>query len=161
MVDGSPPPVFAAHAAAWHDLPLRHLRPDGDLDFAMGKVNGVWTGLRRPGPERVVIADDDVRWPPDALREAVGLLDRTDVVPAPHQTGRPADLSARGASSRSPVVPELPVPELPVPELPVHSRQRSDHRLVDEAPAPVLPGLERADHRVVRGARVPAGVPLG
>ena len=39
VVDGSPPPVFAAHAAAWRDLPLRHLPPDPDLDFAMGKVN--------------------------------------------------------------------------------------------------------------------------
>jgi hypothetical protein len=43
-------------------------------------VNGVWTALRRPGPERVVIADDDVRWPLDVLRHAVGLLDCAEVV---------------------------------------------------------------------------------
>lgn len=100
VVDGSPPPVFAAHAAAWRDLPLRHLPPDPDLDFAMGKVNGVWTGLRRPGPERVVIADDDVRWPLPALREAVALLDRVDVV-RPQNVFDPAPWHARWDTGRS------------------------------------------------------------
>lgn len=80
VVDGSPPAVFAGHAAAWAGLPLTHVPPDPDLDFAMGKVNGVITGLRRPGPDRVVVADDDVRWTPRALARAVALLDSADVV---------------------------------------------------------------------------------
>lgn len=100
VVDGSPPPVFAAHAAAWADLPLRHLPPDPDLDFAMGKVNGVWTGLRRPGPERVVIADDDVRWPLPVLRTALDLLDRADVV-RPQNVFDPAPWHARWDTGRT------------------------------------------------------------
>ncbi len=100
VVDGSPPAVFAAHAAAWAELPLRHLPPDPDLDFAMGKVNGVWTALRRPGPERVIVADDDVRWPLPALRAAIGLLDRADVV-RPQNVFDPAPWHARWDTGRA------------------------------------------------------------
>lgn len=81
VVDGSPPPVRAGHAAAWAGLPLEHLEVDADLrDCEMGKVAGVLTALRRPGPDRVVIADDDVRWTRSDLLAAVALLDEADVV---------------------------------------------------------------------------------
>jgi hypothetical protein len=80
VVDGSPPELFAEHAAAWAGLGLAHVPPDADLRYAMGKVNGVVTGLRRAGPDRVVIGDDDVRWTPGALRVALDLLDRFQVV---------------------------------------------------------------------------------
>jgi hypothetical protein len=80
VVDGSPPEVWAQHAAAWAGLPLEHVPVDPDLHCAMGKVAGVLTGLRRPGPEAVVIADDDVRWTHRDLIRAVALLDRADVV---------------------------------------------------------------------------------
>jgi hypothetical protein len=100
VVDGSPAPVFAAHAAAWRDLPVRHLPPDEDLDFATGKVNGVWTALRRPGPERAVVADDDVRWPLATLWEAVALLDRAEVV-RPQNVFDPAPWHARWDTGRS------------------------------------------------------------
>jgi len=59
---------------------MRHLRVGPDLRCVMGKVAGVLTALRRPGPEAVVIADDDVRWAYGQLLAAVGMLDRTDVV---------------------------------------------------------------------------------
>jgi hypothetical protein len=81
VVDGSPPAVRALHTAAWAALPLVHLEVDADLrDCEMGKVAGVLTALRRPGPDRVVIADDDVRWTRPGLLAAVALLDRADVV---------------------------------------------------------------------------------
>jgi hypothetical protein len=81
VVDGSPPEVWAEHARAWSALPLRHLPVDPDLrDLPMGKVGGVLTGLRRPGPDAVVIADDDVRWTREQLTAAVGLLAEVDVV---------------------------------------------------------------------------------
>lgn len=99
VVDGSPPDVFAAHAEAWRDLPIEHVPPDPDLDFAMGKSNGVCTALRRPGPERVVIADDDVRWDLATLRRAVALLDRADVV-RPQNVFRPAPWHARWDTGR-------------------------------------------------------------
>jgi hypothetical protein len=79
VVDGSPPPIFTRHANALRGV-ARHLPPHPDLDFRMGKVNGVVTGLRECRHERVVIADDDVRYEPAALRRAAALLGEADLV---------------------------------------------------------------------------------
>jgi hypothetical protein len=79
VVDGSPPPHFEAHAQALRGV-ARHLRPDRDLRFAMGKVNGVLTGVRACRRERIVLADDDVRYDAEALRRAVTLLDGAELV---------------------------------------------------------------------------------
>lgn len=79
VVDGSPSPLFEQHAAALGGV-ARHLGPHPDLDFAMGKVNGVVTGVRECGHERVVLADDDVRYDPPTLRRTLGLLDEADLV---------------------------------------------------------------------------------
>lgn len=81
VVDGSPPDRWARHEQAWSGLPLRHLPVDPDLrDLPMGKVAGVLTGLRRAGPDAVVIADDDVRWSREQLTTALELLADVDVV---------------------------------------------------------------------------------
>jgi Glycosyl transferase family 2 len=79
VVDGSPPPLFERHAAALAGV-ARHLAPHPDLDFAMGKVNGVVTGVRECSEERIVLADDDVRYDPEALRRTVELLGEADLV---------------------------------------------------------------------------------
>jgi CDGSH-type Zn-finger protein len=79
VVDGSPDDLFARHAAAWAGL-VRHVAPDPRLDFANGKVNGVTTGLWLATHERVIVADDDVRYDETALAEMVALLDRADLV---------------------------------------------------------------------------------
>lgn len=79
VVDGSPPPLFAEHAAALEGI-ARHLAPHPDLDFRMGKVNGVLTGVRECTGERVVLADDDVRYQPATLRRVVALLGEADLV---------------------------------------------------------------------------------
>lgn len=79
VVDGSPAPVFAEHAAALRGL-ARHLAPHADLDFQMGKVNGVLTGVRESSNELIVLADDDVRYDPATLRRAVESLDEADLV---------------------------------------------------------------------------------
>ncbi|GGP80798.1 hypothetical protein GCM10010140_06940 [Streptosporangium pseudovulgare] len=79
VVDGSPPPVFERHAAAWAGI-AEHLRPDDDLAFVNGKVNGVVTGMRRARAERVVIADDDVRYGAAELAAIGALLGRADLV---------------------------------------------------------------------------------
>lgn len=77
VVDGSPDDLFARHAAALPSA-VRHLRPR----FACrnGKVAGVLTGLLEASCERIIIADDDVRYDAPAFRRVVGLLDRADVV---------------------------------------------------------------------------------
>lgn len=79
VVDGSPAPLFERHATALREV-ARHLPPHSDLDFGMGKVNGVITGVREASCERVVLADDDVRYDPPTLRRAVALLDGADLV---------------------------------------------------------------------------------
>ena len=80
VVDGSPPDVFAHHAATW-PAGVVHVPVDedrrGDLN---GKVAGTVTGLRRVRTAKAVIADDDVRYDPFALRRLVALLDGAGVV---------------------------------------------------------------------------------
>jgi hypothetical protein len=79
VVDGSPPDVYRRHAAALAGV-ARHIPPDPALRGAMGKVAGVLTGARASRQPLVVIADDDVRYEPGALRRAVGLLSEADLV---------------------------------------------------------------------------------
>ena len=80
MVDGSPPKIFEAHAAALRGASVRHVPVDPELVTPMGKVGGVLTGLRLASHERVVIADDDVRYTSDALARVVTLLGRHHIV---------------------------------------------------------------------------------
>lgn len=79
VVDGSAPQVYAENAAAWGDC-ARHVPPAGDERWLMGKVAGVRTGVRLASRERVVIADDDVRYDPETLRRTARLLDEHDLV---------------------------------------------------------------------------------
>jgi hypothetical protein len=79
VVDGSPEPHFGRHAEALRSV-ARHLRPHPDLHFQMGKVDGVVTGVRECSCERVVLADDDVRYEAAALRRVAELLDEAHLV---------------------------------------------------------------------------------
>ncbi len=99
VVDGSDPEVFDRHARAFAGL-ARHVPPDGDLDFANGKVNGVTTGLRMARHEAVVIADDDVRYDDCALRRVAGLLATHDLV-RPQNYFAPLPWHARWDTARS------------------------------------------------------------
>ncbi|MEA2682457.1 MAG: hypothetical protein QOK05_785 [Chloroflexota bacterium] len=79
VVDGSGAEVFQHHA---EQLPegILHVPVDPDLETPMGKVGGVLTGLRLANSERVVIADDDVRYEVAPLRRVIAWLDGYDVV---------------------------------------------------------------------------------
>jgi hypothetical protein len=79
VVDGSPAPLYEAHRRAWKGI-VCHVPPDPDLSCANGKVSGVITGMRRVMAERVVIADDDVRYDRSALEAVLALLDDADLV---------------------------------------------------------------------------------
>lgn len=79
VVDGSPAEVFAANAAAWGGF-VTQVPPLEDERWLMGKVAGVRTGIRLASHERVVIADDDVRYDPAALQRTACLLDGCDLV---------------------------------------------------------------------------------
>ncbi|WP_217913884.1 glycosyltransferase [Miltoncostaea marina] len=79
VVDGSDPARFDAHAGRWAGL-VRHLRPHPDLHFASGKVDGVVTGVREAAHDRVVIADDDVRYDDWSLARMGALLLEAELV---------------------------------------------------------------------------------
>jgi hypothetical protein len=87
VVDGSPPQVFAANAVAWPPT-VAHVAPDAAEACLMGKVAGVRTGLRLAARERVVIADDDVRYDPATLHRTARLLDSHDLVRPQNYFGR-------------------------------------------------------------------------
>lgn len=97
VVDGSPPPLYAAHARAWRGI-ATHIRPEGSS--ANGKVSGVDTGVRRATAERVVIADDDVRYTPEQLHRVASMLDGDDLV-GPQNVFDPAPWHARWDTARS------------------------------------------------------------
>ena len=79
VVDGSPDEVFAEHDATWPEA-VRHLPPDPIHACANGKVHGVLTGLDAATHERVIIADDDVRYDDEGLRRTIDLLGDYDLV---------------------------------------------------------------------------------
>jgi hypothetical protein len=79
VVDGSPPAVFAAHAAGWGEI-VRHVAPAEDLATPMGKVGGVLTGVRLASHEHLIIADDDIRYDDASLARVHDALHATEVV---------------------------------------------------------------------------------
>ncbi len=99
VVDGSPDAIFAAHRERWSSF-CRHVAPDPRFGFANGKVTGVHTGMALATNERVVIADDDVRYEDDALRRVATLLDDADIV-RPQNYFDPAPWHARWDTART------------------------------------------------------------
>ena len=79
VVDGSSPDVFAAHATHWNSFAV-HIPPDPDIAVLNGKVRGVLTGLRHATNEKLVIADDDVRYDEASLKRVAALLEEAHVV---------------------------------------------------------------------------------
>jgi hypothetical protein len=78
VVDGSDDEAFVRHASRM-PVAVRHLRPD-PRPGRNGKVAGVMCGVQRARHDRVVIADDDIRYRQDELEEVVGLLAHADLV---------------------------------------------------------------------------------
>lgn len=79
VVDGSPSEVFAAHAHAWRDV-CRHVAVNPAYTYLNGKVNGVHTGVDLANSERIVLADDDIRYTPGDIERACRLLERHEMV---------------------------------------------------------------------------------
>jgi hypothetical protein len=78
VVDGSPAVAFERHAGAWDAL-VRHVAPEPRAGVN-GKVRGVMTGVGIARHDRVILADDDVRYDYDALARVVGALDSAELV---------------------------------------------------------------------------------
>lgn len=98
VVDGSGPSSFIQHANA---LPptVRHMAPDADLAFLNGKVDGITTGIRRAAHDRIVLADDDVRYGVNDLRAVSSLLEDADLV-VPQNYFEPQPWHARWDTAR-------------------------------------------------------------
>src|SRR2546423_9386382 len=64
VVDGSPPPVFARNAEAWGGL-CGHVQVDRTFGYLNDKVNGIHTGVWLSRHEKIILADDDIRYTPD------------------------------------------------------------------------------------------------
>lgn len=80
VVDGSSAAMFERHQQCWSRY-ARVIRPAiRDEAAKNGKVAGVVEGLRQSRHERVVIADDDVRYSPDTLATVVRALENADLV---------------------------------------------------------------------------------
>ena len=79
VVDGSTDEIFNLHSGV---LPpsAHHVRPDPNLGTPMGKVGGVLTGIRLASHERMIIADDDVRYDAKSLAQLCTALDDAEVV---------------------------------------------------------------------------------
>lgn len=78
VVDGSGAERFAAHARVLGDV-VRHVPPRRRTG-ANGKVDGAVTGIAIARHERVVVADDDVRYTGETLDAVAGLLDEGHLV---------------------------------------------------------------------------------
>ncbi|HVF55341.1 MAG TPA: hypothetical protein VM934_04275 [Pyrinomonadaceae bacterium] len=79
VVDGSPPEVFAGHDRAWRDV-CRHVSVNPAYTYLNGKVNGVHTGVDLARSERIVLADDDIRYTSEDIARACDLLAHHEMV---------------------------------------------------------------------------------
>jgi hypothetical protein len=97
VVDASPGLVFERHGQAWGDF-ARHLQPE--MQTLNGKVANVLTGVRHARHDRLIIADDDVRYGLPALTRLVRELSDWDVV-RPQNYFDPLPWHARWDTARS------------------------------------------------------------
>jgi len=79
VIDGSPAAIFQQHDPAWHPL-CRHEQVDRSFGYLNDKVNGIHTGVRSAGTEKIVLADDDIRYTAAEIDRVCELLDNFDVV---------------------------------------------------------------------------------
>jgi hypothetical protein len=100
VVDGSEPEVFAANREAFAPYVGAHLPPDPAHVCLNGKVAGVLTAVDRARRERLVIADDDVRYDEDGLARTVALLGEHELV-RPQNYFAPLPWHARWDTART------------------------------------------------------------
>jgi hypothetical protein len=79
IVDGSPQLIFEEHRKAWQGF-SRHGAPDPKYTYLNGKVNGVHTGVDLASCERIILADDDIRYNAADVKRMCALLDTFEMV---------------------------------------------------------------------------------
>ena len=79
VIDGSPSEVFAEHAKIWSDV-CRHEVVDSRFTFLNDKVNGVHSGVALATTDKIILADDDIRYDKIDIQRMCVLLDKFEVV---------------------------------------------------------------------------------
>jgi hypothetical protein len=79
VVDGSPVPVFDLHHEVW-SRHARHERVDRRFNYLNDKVNGIHTGVDLSPNERIILADDDIRYTSRDIEWISRLLEDWEVV---------------------------------------------------------------------------------
>lgn len=79
VADGSPEPAWSQHHESWSET-ARHLRVDRRFGYLNDKVNGIHTGVEQASTEKIILADDDIRYTAADLTEICDLLDTYEVI---------------------------------------------------------------------------------
>lgn len=79
VVDGSPPEVFAQHDCVWSNV-CRHEAVDARFSYLNDKVNGIHTGVALATCDKIILADDDIRYGKIDIEKTCALLDEFEVV---------------------------------------------------------------------------------
>ncbi|MBA3881909.1 MAG: glycosyltransferase family 2 protein [Chthoniobacterales bacterium] len=79
VVDGSPEEVFSQHSQTWRGV-CRHESVDRRFGYMNDKVNGIHTGVEKSSREKIILADDDIRYTPADVERMCALLDEAEVV---------------------------------------------------------------------------------
>jgi hypothetical protein len=79
VVDGSPARVFEQHAEKWRSV-VRHEPVDRSFGYLNDKVNGIHTGVNLAATEKIILADDDIRYAAAEIERVCELLNDFEVV---------------------------------------------------------------------------------
>jgi hypothetical protein len=79
VIDGSPADVFAQHHRVWSEF-CRHEQVNPRFKCLNDKVNGIHTGVHLATTDKIVLADDDIRYTSGDIDEICSLLEVFKVV---------------------------------------------------------------------------------
>lgn len=79
IADGSAPGVFDEYSNVLGAV-CRHVRVDRRFGYLNDKVNGIYTGIELASFDRLIVADDDIRYSTGNIRSIMHLLDHNEVV---------------------------------------------------------------------------------
>ena len=79
VIDGSSTEILEQHHQIW-SRSARHEKVDRRFGYLNDKVNGIHTGVELSPNEKIILADDDIRYTPDDLERVLRLLDDWEVV---------------------------------------------------------------------------------
>ena len=98
VIDGSPPEIFAQHDHVWSNV-CRHEPVDPRFRYLNDKVNGIHTGVALATRDKIILADDDIRYGKIDIEEMCRLLDQFEVVrPQNYLVGTPRCYARRNSS---------------------------------------------------------------